>query len=185
MRQIPTHLRCYGRLAWAPTLAKEKRVLLRRAEEKKPMLGNTRRVLFTVGLMLSLLLSATAVGNATPAVSQENTAASQENTAAGDVGVLGGCISLRCGTVVNATSRGFHVTLQWGAPWSDDVIRWVGPWSRLGGNGVDVDGIYVGWGCRMAGVINGGLYNYPFVWGSGWHKIWTNETAFVNYHVCY
>jgi len=92
-----------------------------------------------------------------------------------------------CGTVVNQTPRGFHVTLQWGAPWAEPwPVRWVGPWGALGGHGVDVDGIYTGAGCTMSGLINGGVlgYNYPFVWRAGWHKISTNETAFVVIHTC-
>jgi hypothetical protein len=125
------------------------------------------------------LLSATAVGQAAPAVSQEDAAIA-------DVGVLAGCEPWDwgplCGTVINATSRGFHVTLDWPQLWG--ASAWVGPYSRLGGGGIDVDGVYVGSGCSMSGVINGGVYNYPFIWGSGWHQIHTNETAYINIHLC-
>jgi hypothetical protein len=100
--------------------------------------------------------------------------------------VQGGCDWTGCGMVLNATSRGFYITLAWGAPWSSDIVKWVSPWSSYGGNGVDVDGILVANGCTMTGLINGRVpgYNYPFAWGEGWHKIWTNETAYVNNYLC-
>jgi hypothetical protein len=100
----------------------------------------------------------------------------------------GGCSNFwGCGTAVNATSRGFHVTLAWGQPWAEPwPVRWVAGRSSLGGGTTDVDGIYTGSGCTMTGIIDGRLasYRYPFVWGAGWHKIMTNETAFVLTHSC-
>lgn len=99
----------------------------------------------------------------------------------------GGCNWTGCGTAVNTTSRGFHVTLQWGQPWAEPwPVRWVGGSSSLGGGGIDVDGIYTGGGCTMTGIIDGRVlgYRYPFVWRAGWHKITTNETAFVITHSC-
>ena len=38
----------------------------------------------------------------------------------------------------------------------------------------------------MTGIIDGRLasYRFPFVWRAGWHKISTNETAFVLTHSC-
>jgi hypothetical protein len=133
-----------------------------------------RRVLVILGLLLSLFVSTATVGHAASGGS------------GGPVVVQGGCEWYGCGKVVNSTSRGFYITLAWGSPWSDDIVKWVSPWSSYGGNGVDVDGILVANGCVMSGAINGGVftYNYPFVWTSGWHKITTNETAFVSNYTC-
>jgi hypothetical protein len=100
----------------------------------------------------------------------------------------GGCDwRVGCGIAVNQTPRGFHVTLQWGQPWAEPwPVRWVRPWGVVGGGNVDVDGIYTGSGCVMTGIIEGRIpgYRYPFVWRAGWHKIWTNETAWIVTHVC-
>jgi hypothetical protein len=98
------------------------------------------------------------------------------------VTIQGGCTWYAgCGTVVNETGRGFYVTLLWGGEWNDTNVKWVPAWGAMGGGDVDVDGILVDNGCVMTGVINGRVpgYNYPFWWSGGWHKISTNETAFV------
>ena len=105
-----------------------------------------------------------------------------------------GCTSMPghgtvCGTVHNDTGRGFHTTLQWGQAWDEPwPVRWVGPWSSLGGGNVDVDGIYVGAGCLMSG---GKVTRWPWTktisainWGPGWHKIRTNDEVFVDVHGC-
>lgn len=134
-----------------------------------------RRIVLILGVFLSLSFATATVAQAAPPSSGDGT-----------VGVLGGCEWYGCGKVVNSTGRGFYITLAWGAPWSDDIVKWVSPWSTYGGNGVDVDGILVANGCFMSGVINGGVftYNLPFGWTSGWHKITTNETAFVSSYTC-
>ncbi|WP_436498928.1 hypothetical protein [Actinokineospora sp. HUAS TT18] len=134
------------------------------------------KALLTAGLAVGLALSTATGAQAAPSEPAARPA--------GEAGVLGGCDWTGCGTVVNSTPRGFWVTLNWGPPQSD--FRWLSAWSRMGGNGTDVDGIEVANGCVMSGVINGRIpgYNYPFVWTSGWHKIWTNETAFVTGYVC-
>lgn len=146
------------------------------------LLRNVRRALSSIFLLLPLLVSGAAVVQATPETDRPNIVAD-------DVGVLGACDWTGCGTVVNATGRGFHVTVNWGAPWNDTNVKWVQPWSTYGlPQWVDVDGVYVGSGCFMSGIITGRPplppYNYPFAWGPGWHKIWTNETANVAVHTC-
>ena len=156
------------------------------------MLANARKLLLTVGFVASLLLSVTAVGQASADTSADQAAATMVATmvATQDVGVQGGCDLTGCGTVVNGTGRGFYVTLLWGAPWSSDIVKWVNPGQTYGGcrsgTCIDVDGILVAEGCYMVGVINGRVpgYNYPFFWTSGWHKIWTNETAVVSQYTC-
>lgn len=145
------------------------------------LLRSARRSLLTTFLLLALLVPGMTVAQATP----ESDYAS---TAAGDVGVLGGCDWTGCGTVINNTGRGFHVTLNWGS-WEGENVKWVQPHSVYGiDQWVDVDGIYVGSNCSMRGWIIGNKplpeYGYPFSWGPGWHKIWTNETAKVGYHGC-
>lgn len=146
------------------------------------LLRNARKALLTIFLLLPLLVSGAVVAQATPE-------GDHANTVAGDVGVLGGCDWMGCGTVTNATGRGFHVTLLWGAPWSDEIIRWVAPYSTLGlPQWVDVDGVYVGSGCTMTGSIAGRPPvphpPVPFVWGQGWHRIRNNQTALVVTHIC-
>ncbi|MCX5606900.1 MULTISPECIES: hypothetical protein [unclassified Streptomyces] len=94
-------------------------------------------------------------------------------------GITGGCEWYGCGTLNNTTGRGLYATLEWG---NNDNDRWanaryVPSGTSLGGNGTDVDGVYISGGCSVSGVIYGGAYNYPVVWYSGWHKIRTNETA--------
>lgn len=140
------------------------------------MLGNRRRAEWIVASVLVLVMSATGAGEA----AQPD---GRRSLGTADVGVLGECIGSACGTVVNGTGRGFFVTLEWGAPWGSEAIRWVGPYSRLGGNGIDVDGVHVATGCAMSGVLDGAIYS-AFAWGPGWHRIATQETAYVNQHVC-
>jgi hypothetical protein len=139
--------------------------------------AKARKLLSAVGLSLALLLATGAVAQATPHA---------QPAPSSEAGVLGGCDWTGCGTVINSTNRGFYVTLLWGGPWNDQNVKWVPPWSTYGGGGIDVDGILVATGCEMTGVINGRIpgYNYPFFWISGWHKIWTNETALVTSYVC-
>jgi hypothetical protein len=144
---------------------------------------NARRALLTIFLLLPLLVSGAAVAQATPEGDRPNTETSE-------VGVLGACDWSGCGTVVNATGRGFHVTINWGAPWNEDNVKWVKPWSTYGlPQWVDVDGFYVAPGCFMSGTIVGRpplpIYNVPFAVGPGWYKIWTNETANIAVHACW
>lgn len=96
-------------------------------------------------------------------------------------GVTGGCEGSICGRVINNAGSGLYATLNWG---NNDDQRWanaryVPSGSSLGGNGIDVDGVHVSTGCSVSGWIYGGAYSYPVVWYSGWHKIWTTETATI------
>ncbi|MEV6727541.1 MULTISPECIES: hypothetical protein [unclassified Streptomyces] len=65
--------------------------------------------------------------------------------------------------------------MEWGNSEADawKWERWVFPHSSMGGDfsGVDVDGVYIPGGCTAIGVLLSGPTAYPFVWGSGWHKI--------------
>jgi hypothetical protein len=144
------------------------------------MLRNARKVLLTICLLLPLLVSGVAVAQAAPE-------ADQPNTAVDDVTVLSDCDWRGCGTAANGTSRGFHVTVNWGQPWNDENVKWVGPFSTYGlPQWVDVDGIYVGSGCRMTGLLTGRPPlphpPIPFSWGPGWHQFHNNQTAAGFWH---
>jgi hypothetical protein len=131
-----------------------------------------RRAVVAMGLLGALL--ALTAGTAQAAPPQE----------AEGIGVLESCFPNGCGTVHNWTDRGFHVTLNWGAPWNDENVKWVAPGSSLGApQNTDVDGVYVGSGCRMRGSRTG-LLPQVINWGPGWHQIHNFETATILSHVC-
>ncbi|WP_436493873.1 hypothetical protein [Actinokineospora sp. HUAS TT18] len=142
------------------------------------MIGQLRRAALVVGMAVTLLVPAAVTATAATAAPAAPAAPT------GEAGVLGGCWWPDiCGRVVNATGRGFSATIDWPKRGTGDW--WVAGWSSLGGNGIDVDGFYVGHGCWMAGYVEGLGYRYPFVeWDDDWHQIHNNETAFITQHSC-
>jgi hypothetical protein len=100
---------------------------------------------------------------------------------AGAVGTMvmhpdGGCVLTICGEVYNDQAVGLYVTMNWCC--TDN--RYLDGYEDTVGWG-DVDGLQIPSGCE--GKVE--IENFPqgayqtYLWGSGWHRIHTNQRAFV------
>ncbi|MFI6318912.1 hypothetical protein ACIBG8_15390 [Nonomuraea sp. NPDC050556] len=116
------------------------------------------------------------------------TAAATFTTLTTQPAFAGGCTWGRwCGIVKNWTTRGVDVTLEWGS--NDDMrwanARWLPSGQVMGGAGepdVDVDGVYIPWGCT-AKYLNTGTISWG-TWGGGWHKVSDYDTIELKSMAC-
>ncbi|SCE72541.1 hypothetical protein GA0074695_0622 [Micromonospora viridifaciens] len=134
--------------------------------------GTPLRLFFAcLGAMLAFLVSPSAAVASSATAEQGSAAISSDAS----VSPMGGCVLGVCGAVVNQSTEGFYVTMNWCC--TDN--RYLAPGKTTDGWG-DVDGYQIPSGCRanVQNKISGSLQPIETV-GAGWHKISTNWVTYV------